>query len=124
MRSIPSMYKGKGSGTMSCQFRAGGTDTTSGQVRLLIASAVQNGQPPFCTCFLILNKEKKTGVKFMGKDDIKQFTKALEGLNYANMYEGDFFLTWEKTRDELDAVFTVANALRNFRERNHLDQDF
>ena len=54
----------------------------------------------------------------MGKDDIKQFTKTLEGLNYANMYEGDFFLTWEKSRDELDAVFTVANALRNLRERN------
>ncbi|MCE5187725.1 MAG: knotted carbamoyltransferase YgeW, partial [Eubacteriales bacterium] len=54
----------------------------------------------------------------MGRDDIKQFTKALEGLNYKNMYEGDFFLTWEKTRDELDTVFTVANALRNLRERN------
>lgn len=54
----------------------------------------------------------------MGKEDIKQFTKALEALKFSNMYEGDFFLTWEKTRDELDAVFTVANALRNLRERN------
>ena len=52
------------------------------------------------------------------KEDIKQFTKALEGLNFTDMYEGDFFLTWEKSREELDAVFTVANALRNLRERN------
>ena len=28
------------------------------------------------------------------------------------MYEGDFFLTWDKTDDELEAVFTVADALR------------
>ena len=34
------------------------------------------------------------------------------------MYEGDFFLTWEKTRDELEAVFTVADALRHLRENN------
>jgi knotted carbamoyltransferase YgeW len=52
------------------------------------------------------------------KEDIKQFTKELENLKYDKMYEGDFFLTWEKSRDELDAVFTVANALRNLRERN------
>ena len=52
------------------------------------------------------------------KEDIKQFTKELENLKFDKMYEGDFFLTWEKSRDELDAVFTVANALRNLRERN------
>ncbi len=34
------------------------------------------------------------------------------------MYENDFFLTWEKSRDELDAVFTVADALRCLRENN------
>ena len=52
------------------------------------------------------------------KEDIKQFTKELENLKFDGMYEDDFFLTWEKSRDELDAVFTVANALRNLRERN------
>ena len=52
------------------------------------------------------------------KEDIKQFTKELENLKFDDMYEGDFFPTWEKSRDELDAVFTVANALRNLRERN------
>ena len=34
------------------------------------------------------------------------------------MYEGDFFLTWDKTDDELEAVFTVADALRYMRENN------
>ena len=50
--------------------------------------------------------------------NVKQFTDALEKLDFSNMYEGDFFLTWEKTRDELDAVFTVADALRHLREHN------
>ena len=29
--------------------------------------------------------------------NVKQFTDKLEKLNYENMYNGDFFLTWEKT---------------------------
>ena len=39
-------------------------------------------------------------------------------LNFKEMYNGDFFLTWEKTDDELEAVFTVAEALRYMRENN------
>jgi len=50
--------------------------------------------------------------------NVKQFTDRLDQLNYENMYEGDFFLTWEKTRDELEAVFAVADALRGLRENN------
>ncbi len=50
--------------------------------------------------------------------NVKQFTDKLEQLNFENMYEGDFFLTWEKSRDELEAVFTVADALRHLRENN------
>ena len=46
------------------------------------------------------------------------FVKKLNELNFSNMYENDFFLTWEKSRDELDAVFTVADALRCLRENN------
>ena len=42
----------------------------------------------------------------------------LKLLDASKMYNGDFFLTWEKTEDELKAVFTVASALRNLRERN------
>lgn len=46
------------------------------------------------------------------------FVKKLNDLNFSNMYEDDFFLTWEKSRDELDAVFTLADALRCLRENN------
>lgn len=42
----------------------------------------------------------------------------LKSLNIASMYKNDFFWTWDKTDDEIDAVFTVADALRDLRERN------
>ncbi|MBQ8860297.1 MAG: knotted carbamoyltransferase YgeW [Ruminococcus sp.] len=48
----------------------------------------------------------------------KDLIKHLETLNIENMYENDFFLTWDKTDDELGAVFTVADTLRDLRERN------
>jgi len=35
-----------------------------------------------------------------------------------SMYQKDFLLTWEKTRDELDATFLVADILRAMREIN------
>jgi len=50
--------------------------------------------------------------------NIKQFTDRLDQLKFDEMYNGDFFLTWEKSRDELEAVFTVADALRHLRENN------
>ncbi len=50
--------------------------------------------------------------------NVKQFTDKLDKLNFEKMYEGDFFLTWEKSREELEAVFTVADALRHLRENN------
>jgi len=34
------------------------------------------------------------------------------------MYQNDFLLTWEKTNDEIAAVFKVADALRALREQN------
>lgn len=46
------------------------------------------------------------------------FIKKLDTLSFADMYNNDFFLTWEKSRDELEAVFTVADALRRLREEN------
>ncbi len=52
------------------------------------------------------------------KSNVKQFADKLEKLNYSDMYEGDFFLTWEKSQDEIEAVFTVADALRHLRENN------
>jgi len=42
----------------------------------------------------------------------------LETLQINNMYKNDFFWTWDKTDDEIDAIFTVADALRDLRERN------
>ncbi|MBQ4128391.1 MAG: knotted carbamoyltransferase YgeW [Ruminococcus sp.] len=48
----------------------------------------------------------------------KDLAKHLNTLNIENMFENDFFLTWDKTDDEIDAVFTVADALRDLRERN------
>lgn len=49
---------------------------------------------------------------------IDTYLKALERLDARNLYHDDFLLTWEKTRDELDAVFTVADALRALRNDN------
>ena len=48
----------------------------------------------------------------------REFADKLRGLDIGGMYGNDFFLTWDKTGDELDAVFTVADALRDLRERN------
>ena len=52
------------------------------------------------------------------KSNVKQFTDVLEKLDFSKMFEGDFFLTWEKSQDEIEAVFTVADALRHLRENN------
>ena len=52
------------------------------------------------------------------KSNVKQYTDILEKLNFSDMYEGDFFLTWEKSQDEIEAVFAVADALRHLRENN------
>ena len=49
---------------------------------------------------------------------IKQFTSALNKLNFKDMFGGDFFLTWEKSYDEILAAFIVADALRWLRENN------
>ncbi len=42
----------------------------------------------------------------------------LNELDFKNMYNGDFFLTWDKTDDEIKAVWQVADALRALREQN------
>ncbi len=50
--------------------------------------------------------------------NVKKYTDRLDQLQFSDMYNGDFFLTWEKSREELEAVFTVADALRHLRENN------
>ena len=49
---------------------------------------------------------------------LQDYIDKLNSLNFKEMYENDFFLTWEKTDEELEAVWTVADALRFMRENN------
>ena len=49
---------------------------------------------------------------------IKPYLDQLQGLDFSGMYENDFLHTWDKTTDELRALYLVADALRNLRERN------
>ena len=49
---------------------------------------------------------------------MSQWTDKLRKLEASSLFGDDFFLTWDKTRDELDAVFAVADALRDLREKN------
>ncbi len=57
-------------------------------------------------------------------DTLKPLLNRLESLNTAAMHRNDFLLTWEKTQDELEAVFTVADALRTLRENNRSTRIF
>ncbi|MCE5342245.1 MAG: knotted carbamoyltransferase YgeW [Eubacteriales bacterium] len=50
--------------------------------------------------------------------DLQKALETLQTLDFSKMYEGDFFLTWEKTDAEIRAVFEVAEALRALRENN------
>ena len=49
---------------------------------------------------------------------LQGYIDKLKALHFQEMYENDFFLTWEKTDDEIEAVFTVADALRHMRVNN------
>ncbi len=49
---------------------------------------------------------------------LQNYIDRLDTLDFKNMYNNDFFLTWEKSDDELTAVFTLADTLRLLREQN------
>ena len=49
---------------------------------------------------------------------LNDYLEKLNKLNFKEMYNNDFLLTWEKSDDELEAVFTIADALRFMRENN------
>ena len=49
---------------------------------------------------------------------MEKYIEKLNGLDLKEMYNNDFFLTWEKSDDELQGVFTVAEALRELRKNN------
>ena len=42
----------------------------------------------------------------------------LKALDFSGLFGSDFFLTWEKSAEELSAVFAVADALRALRREN------
>jgi len=51
-------------------------------------------------------------------EKIKNLIEKLGELDFEDMYNNDFFLTWDKTDDELKSVFAVADLLRAMREEN------
>ena len=50
--------------------------------------------------------------------DFQSNLAKLDGLDFKGLYQDDFFLTWDKSEDELRAVLAVADALRALRENN------
>lgn len=51
-------------------------------------------------------------------NSLNDYIHKLNQLHFKEMYQNDFFLTWEKSREELEAVFTVADTLRFMRRNN------
>lgn len=51
-------------------------------------------------------------------ENIKTLMERLKKLDFREMYNNDFFLTWEKSNEELESVFVVADILRSMRENN------
>ncbi|MCL2578465.1 MAG: knotted carbamoyltransferase YgeW [Oscillospiraceae bacterium] len=49
---------------------------------------------------------------------IDKYINRLNALEFGKMHQDDFFLTWERSLDELKAVYVVADALRYLRENN------
>jgi knotted carbamoyltransferase YgeW len=49
---------------------------------------------------------------------IKSLIQQLAQLNYKDMYANDFLLTWEKSDQDIQATFLVADILRGLRQRN------
>jgi N-acetylornithine carbamoyltransferase len=54
----------------------------------------------------------------MSKIRIEEMIKELSRLGNDKMFNDDFFLTWDKSDDEIESTFLVADILRNLREEN------
>lgn len=54
----------------------------------------------------------------MNKTDIQKLIESLSKKNIKNMYLNDFLLTWQKSNDEIDSTFLVAEIFRKMREQN------
>ena len=57
------------------------------------------------------------GEKMDKKKAFEELVKEIKGLKTDDMYLNDFFLTWEKSDDELKAVWDVADALQKLKRR-------
>ncbi|MFU7518171.1 knotted carbamoyltransferase YgeW, partial [Clostridium sp. HCS.1] len=51
-------------------------------------------------------------------DLMDKYINELNKLEFSKMYNDDFMETWKISDDELKAVFTVAEALRDLRKNN------
>ena len=56
--------------------------------------------------------------EFKGRMNFQEQLNKLAGLDSTALYQDDFFLTWDKSQDEMRAVLAVADALRALRENN------
>ncbi|MEW5813808.1 MAG: knotted carbamoyltransferase YgeW [Spirochaetota bacterium] len=54
----------------------------------------------------------------MDKIGIEEMIRSLSGLRTENMYLEDFLLTWDKSEDEIKAVFAAAEILKGLRRNN------
>ncbi|MDO5718068.1 MAG: knotted carbamoyltransferase YgeW [Tissierellia bacterium] len=50
--------------------------------------------------------------------NFEKLVDRLGSIDYSNLYHEDFFHTWDKTQEEIEAVFLVADSLRYLREQN------
>lgn len=50
--------------------------------------------------------------------NFNELLEKLKKLDYKDLYHNDFLLTWDKSQEELEAIFTVAETLRYLRENN------
>ena len=54
---------------------------------------------------------------------LQDYIDKLNALNFKEMYEGDFFLTWEKTDDELMAGKNAGEQIRDCRQAAHISDE-
>jgi knotted carbamoyltransferase YgeW len=66
----------------------------------------------------VAEENHKNKIQLPEVTTVRTWKEALKALNTETLFGTDFFLTWDKTPEELQAIFTVADALRDLRERN------
>jgi len=72
-------------------------------------------RPPAGQIKIVSARKRKRSILMKTLND---YIEKLNSLNFKEMYNDDFFLTWDKSDDSIEALFTVADALRYMRENN------